>query len=36
VELAARAGREPATPDEARALLGIDGGRASLSGTSMS
>jgi 3-keto-5-aminohexanoate cleavage enzyme len=32
VELAARAGREPATPDEARALLGVAAGAAPPSG----
>jgi 3-keto-5-aminohexanoate cleavage enzyme len=35
VGLAARAGREPATPDEARALLGVSPGNAPLSGASM-
>ena len=34
VELAARAAREPATPDEARALLGIPSGNALPSGVS--
>lgn len=34
VSLAARAGREPATPAEARVLLGIDGGNPLSSGTS--
>jgi 3-keto-5-aminohexanoate cleavage enzyme len=35
VSLAARAGREPATPDEARALLGLERGKPHVSSVSM-